>query len=175
MKKYAFKPHSKVFPRLFDKEKERITSHIKRELAIEHVGSTAVPHLGGKGIIDIAIAVDRKEMDFISKCLQELGYEFRPSFSTHDRFYFKADLPDPEEGVRRYHIHLTYPESQDWQDLIFFRDYLRSHHEEAKKYAELKEKAIIASNGDKEKYRMLKDPLIKKILAKIAKEQDLLE
>jgi GrpB-like predicted nucleotidyltransferase (UPF0157 family) len=166
MKKYVFKPYSNAFPILFDQEKQRLTSHLKGALKIEHVGSTAIPQLGGKGIIDIAIAVDKKEMDSISKQLQELGYEFRPSFSTPDRLYFIIYLPDPEEDKRRYHIHLTYPESQDWKDLIFLRDYLRSHPEEAKKYGELKEKAANASNEVGEKYRMLKDPLIREILEK---------
>ncbi len=166
MKKYIFKPYSKIFPILFEKEKQRLASHLKGELKIEHVGSTAVSQLGGKGIIDIAIVVDKKEMDFISKQLQELGYEFRPNFSTPDRLYFITYLPDPEEGQRRYHIHLTYPESQDWKDLIFLRDYLRSHPNEAKKYGELKEKAASESNEVGEKYRMLKDPLIREILEK---------
>jgi GrpB-like predicted nucleotidyltransferase (UPF0157 family) len=166
MKKYVFKPYSKTFPLLFDKEKQRLASHLQGDLKIEHVGSTAVSQLGGKGIIDIAIAVDKKEMDSISKQLQDLGYEFRPSFSTPDRLYFITYLPDPEESKRRYHIHLTYPESQDWKDLIFLRDYLRSHPEEAKKYGELKEKAASESNEVGEKYRMLKDPLIREILEK---------
>jgi GrpB-like predicted nucleotidyltransferase (UPF0157 family) len=171
MKKYIFKPYSNAFPTLFDREKERIFSHIKGDLVIEHVGSTAVPDLGGKGIIDIAIAVDQKEMDSVSKQLQALGYEFRPEYSTPDRLYFIIYLPDLEEGKRRYHIHLTYLTSQEWKDLIFFRDYLRTHPEEAKKYAELKEKAANESKEVGEKYRMLKDPMIRKILTKLPKEE----
>lgn len=163
MKKYVFKPYSKSFPKLFEKEKQRILSHIK-DILIEHVGSTAIPHLGGKGIIDIAIAVDQKKFDSISKQLQELGYEFRVKGSTSDRLYFRADLPDPEEGERRYHIHLTYPESKDWKDLILFRDYLRNHPEEAAHYAELKQKAAQEANGDGEKYRKFKESIFKKIL-----------
>jgi GrpB-like predicted nucleotidyltransferase (UPF0157 family) len=50
MKKYVFKPYSNIFPALFDKEKERIAPHLKKALAIEHVGSTAIPDLGGKGL-----------------------------------------------------------------------------------------------------------------------------
>ena len=50
VKKYVFKPYSKIFPELFQKEKERISPNLKEALAIEHVGSTAVPGLGGKGI-----------------------------------------------------------------------------------------------------------------------------
>lgn len=52
-------------------------------------------------------AADHRKI--ISKQIQSLGYEFRPNFSTSDRFYFIIYLPDPEEETRRYHIHLTYP------------------------------------------------------------------
>jgi GrpB-like predicted nucleotidyltransferase (UPF0157 family) len=148
MKKYVFKPYSKIFQELFQKERQRIASHLKEVLAIEHVGSTAVPGLGGKGIIDIAIAVNKINMNAASKQLQDLGYEFRPTFSTPDRFYFIIYLPDPEEGSRRYHIHLTYPENSEWKEFIEFREYLRHHPKELQEYAELKKQAAIEANHE---------------------------
>ena len=129
---------------------------------IEHIGSTAVLGLGGKGIIDIAIAVARQEMDSVTRRLQNLGYEFRPTFSTPDRAYFVIYLPDPEEGTRRYHIHLTYPESRDWVGLVGFRDYLRNHPEAVQEYAAMKQKAALDADQDGEKYRKLKEPMFKK-------------
>ncbi|MES2121253.1 MAG: GrpB family protein [Chlamydiota bacterium] len=165
MKKYIFKPYNKIFPELFEREKQKILTHFKSDLLIEHVGSTAVPGLGGKGIVDIAIAVDQSEMERVCLQLQNLGYEFRPAFSTPDRFFFCADLPDLDEDVRRYHIHLTYPESQDWKDLIALRDYLRAHPSEALEYASLKEKAAASAHDEGEKYRKMKEPLIQKMLS----------
>lgn len=162
MKKYVFKPYSNIFPELFRKEKERIASRVTKAIAIEHVGSTAVPGLGGKGIIDIAIAVPKDAMDSTIKELQSLGYEFRPSFSTPDRAYFVIFLPDPEEETRRYHVHLTFPESNEWEELIGFRDYLREHPEEALEYAELKRKAALEANHEGEKYRKIKEPMFKR-------------
>ena len=166
MEKYVFKPYSKIFPELFQREKERIASIVTVALAIEHVGSTAVPDLGGKGIIDIAIAVPKQDMPVVTAQLQNLGYEFRPNYSTPDRAYFVIYLPDPEEGSRRYHVHLTYPESSDWEGLIGFRDYLRGHPEEAQEYAEIKKKAALEANHDGEKYRKLKEPMFKKTARK---------
>jgi GrpB-like predicted nucleotidyltransferase (UPF0157 family) len=163
MSKYVFKPYSKIFPELFQKEKHRIASHIKTALAIEHIGSTAVPNLGGKGIIDIALAVNKNDMDDAKEQLQNLGYEFRSAFSTPERLYFVIDLPDPEEEKRRYHVHLTYPESNDWKGLIKFRDYLRCHPEEAQEYAEVKKRAAMEANHSGEKYRKLKEHIFKKI------------
>ena len=165
MKKYVFKPYSKIFPKLFQKEKERISRNLKEVQAIEHVGSTAIPGLGGKGIIDIAIAVDKAGMEEAKSRLQELGYEFRPSFSTPDRFYFIIYLPDPEEESRRYHIHLTYPENGKWKELIGFRDYLRHHPEELQEYAELKKQAALEAGFMKATVigTSSKEPMFKKI------------
>ena len=164
MKKYVFKPYSEIFPELFRKEKERISSHIKSTLAIEHVGSTAVPGLDGKGIIDIAIAAAKEDIPLFIPQIESIGYEFRPSFSTPDRAYFIIYLPDPEEGMRRYHLHLTYLESNDWKGLIAFRDHLKTNPKDAEEYSELKRKAALLSDQDGEKYRTLKSPMFKKIL-----------
>ena len=160
-KKYVFKPYSESFPKLFATEKKRISSYFSVTSDIQHVGSTAVPGLGGKGIIDIAIAVNKKDTETASKQLQELGYEFRPQFSTDDRLYFVIHLPDAEEGTRRYHVHLTYPESSDWKNLIGFRNYLICHPTKAEEYAEIKRNAAIEANQDGEKYRKLKEHTFK--------------
>lgn len=163
MKKYVFKPYSATFPILFENEKKRIESLLKKPLAIEHVGSTAIPGLGGKGIIDIAIAVEKRDMESISIQLQTLGYEYRPAFSTSDRYYFIIYLPDPEEGERRYHVHLTYPENSEWQQFLGFRDYLRNHPEEAEEYAQMKKQAAAEANQEGERYRKIKEPMFKKV------------
>jgi GrpB-like predicted nucleotidyltransferase (UPF0157 family) len=171
MKKYVFKPYSEEFPKLFEKEKKRITSHVNEKIIVEHVGSTAVPTLGGKGIIDIAIAANKEEMESISTQLQSLGYEFRPTFSTPDRLYFITYLPDPEEEIRRYHIHLTYLGSKDWLEFIAFRDYLKAHPEELQTYAEMKKNAALEANQDGDKYRKLKEPIFEKIRSAINKKK----
>jgi RimJ/RimL family protein N-acetyltransferase/GrpB-like predicted nucleotidyltransferase (UPF0157 family) len=163
--KYVYKPYRKTFPDLFQKEKARISSFLKHILAIEHVGSTAIPGLGGKGIIDIAIAVAEKERESSSAILQKMGYEFRPSFSTPDRLYFIAYLPDAEEGSRRYHIHLTVGYNKEWKGLIGFRDYLLSHPEAVEEYATLKKHAASVANQEGQQYRKLKEPMFQKVAA----------
>lgn len=163
MQKYIFKVYSQIFPELFQKEKIRIISGLNISCCIEHIGSTAVPGLGGKGIIDIGIAVDKNKMELISKQLQALGYEYRPNFSTSDRLYFITFRPDVEEDNRRYHIHLTYPENDEWKNFLGLRDYLIKHPKELKEYAEVKRMAVLEANQNGEKYRNIKDPILKKI------------
>lgn len=119
--------------------------------------------------IDIAIAVNKQELDSVSKQLQSLGYEFKPTFSTTDRLYFITPLPDPEEETRRYHIHLTYPENSEWKEFIGFRDYLRNHPKELQEYAEIKKQAAFEANHEGERYRKIKEPIFKKINSLINK------
>lgn len=163
MKKYVFKPYSKIFPELFEKEKERIEAFIETDAVIEHIGSTAIPSLGGKGIIDIAIAVKKENLAKVSRQLQSIGYEFRPTFSTPDRLYFIIYLPDLEEGIRRYHIHLTYPENSEWKEFLAFRNHLRKHPESLQEYEKMKQEAAQEANDDGERYRKLKSPMFEKV------------
>src|SRR3990167_4750167 len=107
MRRYIFKPYSQIFPQLFTQEKSRLASQIQAALTIEHVGSTAVPNLGGKGIIDIALSVSKDDMVAVQPQLQALGYELRQAGSTSDRLLYQTNLPDPEEGNKCYQIHLN--------------------------------------------------------------------
>lgn len=161
-KKYTYKPYSNTFPTLFRKEKKRITSALNGALAIEHVGSTSIPGLGGKGIIDIAISISKEEMERASQILQKLGYEYRP-FSTPDRFFLITYLKDAEEGIRCYHIHLTSPSSKEWKELIGFRDYLRTHPEAVKEYADIKKHAANMADQNGERYIKMKEPMFQKV------------
>ncbi len=173
MNKYVFKPYNRIFPELFLLEKERIADHVPLVMRIEHVGSTAVPNLGGKGIIDIAIAAKKDDFETISAQLKNIGYEFRPQWSTPERLYFKTQLPDPEEKSRIYHLHLMSPEHKEWTEMLTFRDYLRDHPEAASEYAEVKRKAAIEADNEGAKYRKLKEHILKKMISAAQEEQNL--
>jgi len=177
MKKYVFKPYNKNFPTLFSAEKMRIADAVQNSLGIdcvvEHVGSTAVPGLGGKGIIDSAIATHKTNFEELVQVLTSLGYVLREQWSTPERWFLRADLADPEEGVRRYHVHVTFSESSEWKELIAFRDYLRENPSELQRYAGLKQNAAMQANEDGAMYRKLKVPLFADVLKKIKKLQNI--
>lgn len=163
-KKYVYKPYSDLFPTLFLQEKERILTVLKNEcINVQHVGSTAVVGLGGKGIIDIAIAVAKTDIESAFHKIESLGYIYRETGSAPERWFFRIDLPDTEEKTRRYHLHLTFPESLEWKRLIAFRDYLRSHPSALKEYAELKKQSAEEVNEDGALYRKKKSPFFEKI------------
>ena len=164
MNKYIFRPYSAQFPFLFEGWKQRLAAFLSYPATIEHIGSTAVPGLGGKGIIDISIAVPRDCLQQASAALQRAGYEFRPHAGTSDRLFHRIDLPDPIEGLRRYHVHLTHPGNPDWAETRAFRDYLRSNSGAVEAYAQAKQTAVSQSGGDGQRYMDAKQPVIEQIL-----------
>ncbi|MBI2338129.1 GrpB family protein [Candidatus Daviesbacteria bacterium] len=169
MKKYVFKPYDPNFPKLFELEKNRLRKILGKDDLIEHIGSTAVPGLGGKGIIDICIATSKKNLKAISKKLQEIGYEFGPKGGSKERLFHKISLKDENKKLRTYHVHLTFKGSQEWDNVTLFRDYLGTHPKEAKKYAEIKKFAVKKANENREVYIKIKSPLIDEMVNKALK------
>jgi GrpB-like predicted nucleotidyltransferase (UPF0157 family) len=166
MKKYEFKPYNPDCPKLFSKEMKRLAEALLGEYQIEHIGSTAVPGLGGKGIIDIMIATTRSEMENISEQAQKAGYIFRPLACTKTRLFLRTEYPEDFSNGIAYHLHITFPESADWKEAIAFRNYLRAHPEDLEKYAEIKKQAAQEANENTDKYKSIKEGIIKEIIRK---------
>ena len=102
-------------------------------LDIQHVGSTAVPGLDSKPIIDIGIAIRHFEqgLDTIH-AMAELGYNFRGEVGVPGRHFFINGRP------RTHHVHMSEITNDDWLQRLKFRDILRNQPDIAKQYAELK-------------------------------------
>lgn len=163
MKRYVFRGYSKSYASLFKKEKKRLQRILGQKAIIEHIGSTAVLGLGGKGIIDILILVPKTKIQQASKKLQKAGYLFRPSASTPERLFFRTDYE--KKAVRPIHIHLTFSK-KELKEKLAFRNYLLAHPEEIKKYAKIKKKAVRFAKGEGERYREYKEKFIKNIMRK---------
>ena len=107
-------------------------------LAVEHIGSTAVPGLAAKPVIDIQVGVrSLEESDAIVAALKSLGYEYVPDLEAElpERRYFRRW----SETVRTHQIHLVERGNQEWWDRhLAFRDWLRSHPEDRDAYEVLK-------------------------------------
>jgi GrpB-like predicted nucleotidyltransferase (UPF0157 family) len=173
--KYIFRPYNPNFPKLFGAEKERLQEILGKEVGVEHIGSTAVPGLGGKGVIDISIAIPKDRWTDTFQRLKKLGYEYKKKDKQREsqKLFFMANLPDEEFGTRIYHIHLTYPESAELKREIGFRDYLRAHPESVEEYADMKrlaaEKAqkFSTKNEMRDAYGKIKEEFIRKIIEKL--------
>jgi len=166
MKKYVFRKYNPEHRAFFISEKKKIAKVLGPSVKIEHVGSTAIPDLGGKGILDIVVGVLKSKIAEAKKKLEEGGYEFREKASTPERLFFRIDYPC-KNRKRRIHIHLTKFNSQDWKEIIGFRDYLLKHSEAVEQYIKIKIEGVKKAFGDGEKYREHKEKFIKDILKKL--------
>jgi GrpB-like predicted nucleotidyltransferase (UPF0157 family) len=153
-------PYTAEWERLFEEEKALLQAAIGRYvLDIQHVGSTAIPGIVAKPIIDIAIAVANfEEASVCIEPVERLGYEYRGENGIPRRHYFVKGDP------RTYHIHMNELGSRDWQKLVRFRDYLVQHPDLAEAYAALKTELAGRYPTDREAYQEGKAPFIERVL-----------
>lgn len=133
-------PYDRNWPRLYEEEKFRLQQALMgHATSIQHIGSTSVPGLAAKPIIDILVgAPSLAEVDgFCIQPMIGLGYDYHPEFEaqTPQRRFFRRETP---EGVRTHHVHLVEINSQWWLDHLLFRDYLRGNAEVRRAYEALK-------------------------------------
>jgi GrpB-like predicted nucleotidyltransferase (UPF0157 family) len=154
-KKYVFRKYDKHYPVWFRLEKRRLQSVVPNQSQIEHIGSTAVPGLGGKGIVDIQIGVAKSAMARTKNKLIVSGYDFRPKGGNEQRHFFQKDYPH-KNGIRRVHIHLSPINSYELKHTIALRDMLRQNPRLARQYAAIKRHAVKIAQGDIKKYKQAK-------------------
>ncbi|MBU1178210.1 GrpB family protein [Patescibacteria group bacterium] len=148
---------------VFAEEKKLLADTFKdRMVAIEHVGSTAIPGVPAKPIIDIRMAVSPLDDSIIEgfiEPLRGLGYSYRHKFP--DRYFFAKG---PEEN-RTHHLSIVLAGSESgWQDSILFRDYLRKNKLAREEYTALKEKLAEQFAEDRAAYTEAKKEFITKII-----------
>ena len=128
--------------------------------AIEHVGSTAVPGLAAKPVIDIDILLrSASDVSLVIARLASLGYEHQGDLGVAGREALRA----PENAVS-HHLYVCPPDSLEYARHIAFRDYLRTHIEDANSYAALKRTLAGRFATDREAYTYAKTEFVEKIL-----------
>lgn len=167
IQKIIISDYNTQWPVLFEQEKKILLNALdKWQIIIEHIGSTAVPGLSAKPVIDILIGIDdlaRVDSEFI-KIVQSLGYEYVPQYEQEipERRYFRKNN---EHGIRTYQIHVVQKDSDFWHRHLFFRDYLRKHPEAVKEYDVLK-RELAQHHTDTQEYARAKTDFIQNILNK---------
>ena len=161
-------PYTAEWRRLFEEEKARLQAAIGQYvLDVQHVGSTAIPGLIAKPIIDIGIAVrDFEEARVCIGPIGQLGYEYRGEQRIPRRHYFVKGDP------RTHHIHMNEIGSRDWEDQVLFRDYLIRHPELAEEYAGLKKELARQYPTDREAYLDGKAAFIERVLKMVRANKD---
>ena len=151
------------WPVLYEEEKNTIIGVIGQKVVeIEHIGSTAVPGLGAKPIIDIMVGVRwLADANECIKPLQSIGYEYVPKYETDmpERRYFQKG---PVNAHR--HLHMVEVTSDFWERLLLFRDFLRAHPDVARQYLTLKKELAVKYNTERERYTESKTYFIERIV-----------
>ena len=153
-------PYSAEWAKLFEQEEERLRNSIGGYVVdIQHVGSTSIPGMLAKPIIDIGIAIERFEEGKVCiKPVEALEYKYRGENGIPGRHYFVKGDP------RTHHIHMLEHDSDEWRNHIAFRDFLRENEQAAKEYAELKRELARKFRNDRLAYTEGKSEFVETVL-----------
>lgn len=151
-----------AWPEQFERERREI-EHALGDAAtrIEHVGSTAVPGLAGKPIVDLLIGVsDLADTSYHNDALAALGYQSFGEIFIPGRIYLR------KRGPRHFNISLTVEGGEFWTTQLLLRDYLRAHVEEADAYANEKRLAMVGGARMFSTYSQAKGPFLSALIGR---------
>ena len=155
-------PHNPTWAAMFQAEADQLATIFGAEaLAIEHIGSSAIPGIKAKPIIDILVAArDIEQIDDFNEQMMALGYEPHGEFGIPGRRYFSTGHSAAD---RPRHVHVFQSDNPDVARHIDFRDYLRAHPEDAQAYSRLKETLAEKFPNDGESYTGGKSDFIREM------------
>ena len=157
--KVILEDYNPSWPKLYEQEKELILITCGDKIhSIEHIGSTSVPGLGAKPIIDILLGVTELQhiIDLIP-AIESLGYKYRSDFEhtmPYRRYFSKPD---------KVHIHSVEITSEFWKRHMNFRNFLRTHPQTRDDYNKLKLKLAEQDWDDRNDYAYAKTEFIQTI------------
>lgn len=156
-------PYDPAWPAVFTSLRDRIAPALEDlDVRFEHVGSTSVPGLAAKPIIDLDIVVASAELvPVVIDRLAGLGYEHQGDLGIVGREAFRqpANLPD-------HHLYVVVDGSSPYLDHVDLRDQLRADPADAERYARLKQAVAHLLTTDRDAYVNAKADLVRELLAK---------
>ncbi len=156
------------WPEWFEEIKEFLGEKISKAcLRIEHVGSTAIPGMIAKPIIDIIIVIEPERWGEMKSLLEERGYYYRGDQGIKDREVFR--LSD-ETILPSHHLYVCPKDNLELKQETAFRDYLKTHKADAERLSTLKWELAKKYDNDKYPYMDGKDAMCKEITKKAMKQ-----
>jgi GrpB-like predicted nucleotidyltransferase (UPF0157 family) len=137
MKKVEVVSHDPRWRHSFEAEAGHIAAALgENVVAIHHIGSTSIPGIHAKPIIDVLVEVgDIDQVDGRSAAMEALGYEVMGEYGIPGRRYFRKN---DQDGTRTHHVHVFRAGSGEAARHLAFRDYMIAHPADAQRYSELK-------------------------------------
>ncbi len=164
-------PYDPAWPELFRREKEHLLECLPRELIrrVEHFGSTAVPGLVAKPVVDLLVEVTdlAATRERIAPLLEAQGYDYfwRPTYGDDGPpFYAWFIKRDAVTKVRTHHLHMVEAGFSGHWERLAFRDYLVAHPEVARQYGALKLRLAQELPGDRVAYTEGKGAFIERVM-----------
>ena len=161
---FVIAPYDPAWPGLFEEESARIEAALGDQVTrVEHVGSTAVPGLGAKPVVDIQVSVrSMVPRTAYTDALVKLGYRWALDPWTDEHEFFSRDV----NGGRAFHVHVCGQGSEWEQRHVSFRDWLRDHPQDATAYERLKRDLAERHPRDPYTYTDEKSAFIREIEAR---------
>lgn len=158
-------PYDPKWPSHFTLERSRVETVLGYwAQAIEHVGSTAVPGLDAKPVIDLMVGVrDVRNADRCIRPLEGIGYSYWTENPNPDRALF-VKFVDAGRTSRTHNLHVVENSGDLWNDRLVFRDCLRAHPETAREYAQLKYDLADRFRNDREAYTEAKTGFVSTVV-----------
>ncbi|WP_205665661.1 GrpB family protein [Anoxybacter fermentans] len=157
-------PYTNEWKRLYEEEKNLLWSSIGNYVVdIQHIGSTSIPGIEAKPIIDIMVGV--RNLEDGEKCvefLEKLGYEYKGEHGIPGRLFFAKG----DSTMRTHHLHMVEWNSDFWRNHLLFRNYLRKHEDVAEEYLKLKRELAEKFAKDRDAYTAGKADFIQRVLKK---------
>ena len=154
-------PHNPAWARLYRNERRRLRRRLAGlNVTLEHIGSTAVPGLPAKPIIDMAAWVrSGARLSRILRLVEEAGYEYKGEYGLAGRHFFVRGAPVT------HHLHIVFNPHPHWIRWLAFRNYLRRHPLEMRRYAILKRSLAKRFPTHRAAYTRAKTIVIEQIMA----------
>jgi GrpB-like predicted nucleotidyltransferase (UPF0157 family) len=163
-------PYDSTWPARFEHERAVLQAIFRSvPVQIEHIGSTAVPALAAKPVIDIMLGADRlAEVEDRIADLVQAGYEY---VRRYERAFPQRRLfAKPQQRPRSFHLHAVERASAFWQRQLLFRDFLRAHRDVASEYETLKRRLAADFRADRDGYADAKTVFIEAALERARRE-----
>jgi len=165
--KIIIKEYDPNWQSLFEVERDELMEAIGHYVAdIQHIGSTAVPRLAAKPVVDIMVGL-RRLLD-AQDCIlpiEAMHYEYLPELELEKGFEDRRYFRKSKNGIRTHQIHIVEINSDFWKRTLLFRDHLRAHPQSANDYAALKKELAKQFENDREGYTNAKTDFINGVLS----------